>query len=122
MSFHARAPPVGYVEYAIVPKSSTAVQNFLDGQETAVSEASTTVGGTAGVPDRLGDPGPTGVPGEACNPGWVTTRGSTSATLHGLSRVGSLDVSTRPAESTATHSFTDGQARAVTVECPKRWE
>ena len=76
-----------------------------------MSAASTTVGGIDG------DPGP--IPS---TPGAVTTCGSTSATFHGRLRVGCVEVSTRPAESTATHSSTEGQARAAIAVGPNSRE
>jgi hypothetical protein len=86
---HALAPPVGSVDLAAFPMLSTARQNDAEGHDTA------------NRPERPGIPGPNGTY-------------STELTVHAdAPPAGSLEVTTFPTWSTATHIDTAGQETAL---------
>jgi hypothetical protein len=86
VSLHAELPPAGSFDVTTPPRSSLATQSDVDGHETLVSDV--------------------------CPPGAIIPikkLRSTYATFHApRPPVGSVDVTTSPYESPATHSDTDG--------------
>jgi hypothetical protein len=88
VTLQALPPPVGFVELTTFPALSTATHSDVEGHDTPLSAP-----GHCAVEVQLG---------------------STEVTVHALvSPVGSVEVSTLPAVSTATHNDCDGHETAV---------